>query len=1088
MGRLDKANPTNDIGLVTRGPFGRAWRPIPARRLLIVPTVALVTIGALSAPAVPDSSLAASSDYKSEVPAQTPEQVGGPSNAVAAFGRGVLLGVGNQVVVLAIDGLGHLAVIDWSEPLAAQVSGIVIDDLIAYVSVIDDHGSSSSGGLVALDITDPYSVTVLSTLNTVGGMRDVALDDRGFVVAAGDGAERPSFVTPGKLVVAKLESDDLQIVASVPFHHSLRGLAIDGTRAYVVEGRWGAPEPGSALRVLDIEDPLQPRKIQKTSLKGQTGNVAAHSEMVLVAAKDAGVYRFKAPRDESVALVERWDPRGCISRVVSSDNRLLFLNPCAGSLQSAKISEDGFVPIAQATGLGEPSDATEVFEFVVVTKGPTGGAFVLVQDDDALRIVAEYIPGGPPRRAVGSLAALYGRSSIDEFNAPHSGWQKASADAAEQVPLSRLFLPWLITPAPPPPDSQLVIRTRLGGSNRAVAAKGDVIYAGEGSSVIVLDSSGSDLTLIGRGPDLGGVITDLKIAGSKLFAAVGEAGVAMLSLTEPPSVPILEDTVTTGDWAMAVDVQGDTLLAAALDAGLERFAIDNGSLTRLGAIDIAGRPRTVISKDEFVYVGTNDGEKPVIVDLSNGQPPRKLPGLSTMHAGWHPYFFIIDSLLYAFRCGGDCLDVFDIEDPDEVGFMANIPGLRAAWDLPVIGNADGERAFVANSNGIAELDVSARMTPRYGASVETPGHILGMEITGERLNGAYTRSYDVDSEKYGFTQTPGGVISYDVTPCCSDQRTYRNEWGFGVMFPSDSSFSEKYAQWPAVSKNGEPTTHLVDFSNPLAPVPGRLVSPSLNPDMQVVGHRGYQPDRDLPGISVFDLSDPGNPRRLPGLRTPGQAALHPIDDATALVSWPVDLNAAPPTTVVMYDLSSDVLNELGRFNVTGKVVGAVRDEDYIQLVTAERWNLNSLVVVDVTRPATPTIVSTEELPSPSWGARAIALVGPRTLLVADWNGLMLVDTSVATTPRFEFLSIGRRFDDLMHIKGDLWLASGDGVVLYDMSNPRAPRTVSVIERVGYFAHAEAYRVVAHDKFLYLHTIADVVETGLTVVEIVNGDF
>jgi hypothetical protein len=1014
---------------------------------------------------------------------------GGPSHAVEPFGRGVLLAVGSQLFVLALDGNGQLTAVGASEPLPAMITGIAVHELTAYLTYANDLPDPSWGGIAAVDLSDPTAPRIASVLETQGGMRDISVADDGTVYAVGDMGEDFLGHVRGAVVVVQSGAETLDTTAQVSFEYSLHGIAIDGDRMFVTEEGSDWVEPMLGLRELDISDRARPRKVQKSSLKGNPGGVTASGERVLVASKGAGLQVVTARPGEPFTDLERWDPRGCITEVVAGRYPLV-LNPCAGKL--SVLDSSGLVPMAEAGALDEVTDAAAVEEFVIAAKA-TGGAVVLIREGDAIRPVSEWTPSSassasdPRPHDTGSRPVPERRSepTLAMPDSASSPFRRASRPLKEpdaQVPPQPVFLPMVTTRTRGGGSPQLRLRARIGGGIRAIAAADDVVYAGEGSTLIVLNAVGSELEVVARGPDFGAPITDLQLVDYRLYAAVGEGGLAIFDVRNPMDIKLVGRT-TTGDWAAAMDVLGTSAHVAASDAGLEVYEVADDSLRRLASADIAGRARRVLRTGDVAYV-SSPGKPPTIVDLADPRAPEVLAWPESSDGPWHSDLFQFRQFLYGFPCD-ECIDVFDVTDPRLPVHIASVEDVIApTWGLPVAVDDLGNRAFFPDYGIIREIDLIDPTGPRQIATstVGVFGEIIDFALVEESLYAAYTTDYDGYDELSGFPVPAGGVLVYDALPCCTLRQEYQTPWSYSAIFPSDPAFPVKYMwRWRSVAE--PPDVYTVDFSDPLVPVPGRAVGASLSPDIQLVGARGYQRSfaENVFGFEVFDLTDPFVPRSLPLFATPDRARLFPLQNDSALVTWPLSWPPAPSTAAV-YDLSTQPPRQLGSLDLPGPLSHAVYDGALAHLVSYEHVggeSISTLTVTDMSNPSVLSVVGTVVLPE---NPHAIVLVGTNTLLASFDSGLAIIDTSVPPAPKLHELSIGRSFNKLTHVQDDWWLATGDGMVLYDMADPYNPRPMSALERVGYLAVAEAWEVVKHDGYLYL-SAGTYEESGLTVVEL-----
>jgi hypothetical protein len=238
----------------------------------------------------------------------------------------------------------------------------------------------------------------------------------------------------------------------------------------------------------------------------------------------------------------------------------------------------------------------------------------------------------------------------------------------------------------------------------------------------------------------------------------------------------------------------------------------------------------------------------------------------------------------------------------------------------------------------------------------------------------------------------------------------------------------------------------------LLPMPARgLVFPAVSPD--IIAQRGTGKYRSVAladsfaccaageaGIDIIDISDPGHPRPLANLDTPGQcwgvwlekSRLYFTDNTMGL--GVADLS----------DPANPVL--VARCPILNGNARCLQVRNNLAYVTASR----GLRIVDVSRPWAPVEVGSCPLPVYVY---QLEVDGNYAYLAAFDAGLVIVDISDPAHPvpvgRFEtddrIRTVGVGYAD-----GVACLALGkDGLLFLDVSRPEAPRTLSEVTGIGY---------------------------------------
>lgn len=309
--------------------------------------------------------------------------------------------------------------------------------------------------------------------------------------------------------------------------------------------------------------------------------------------------------------------------------------------------------------------------------------------------------------------------------------------------------------------------------------------------------------------------------------------------------------------------------------------------------------------------------------------------------------------------------------------------LRSVGRVPLGGEiravaADGEHAFAAASEGdVLVVHVAGPGEPRIVATIQTPGHPVGLEIAGNRLY----------------------VVEYD----------------FGL--------------------------HVVDVSDPRQPtIVGSAATACAAQALAVTGDRAFVACFRA-GLEVFDVSRPERPRSIGAHDTPGLAYGVAVDDGVAYVADFTSglriLDVSRPSRIrevgavpglrravdvvvgggfayvadaqeglSVVDVSRpDAPEEVGLISISSGVTDLHQnlglDGDRLYVARDRLW------VVDVTNPVAPRIATDAELPEPTSDLtveRRVAYVSTRASGVlifdhAECGGGGIADLSSAAAAR-----------------------------------------------------------------------------------------
>ncbi len=352
----------------------------------------------------------------------------------------------------------------------------------------------------------------------------------------------------------------------------------------------------------------------------------------------------------------------------------------------------------------------------------------------------------------------------------------------------------------------------------------------------------------------------------------------------------------------------------------------------------------------------------------------------------------------------------------------------------------GTHAFIVGSGELKVVDISAPESPEVVGVVD---NLQAHQITASGNYAYATHIYD-------------GLIVIDISTPESPQVV--------------GSLDMPDAEGIAISGNyayiggGYGGTQVIDISDPTSPqLVASVPTPDYSYDVAVSGNHLYIAGL-ADGLQVVDISDPEAPVDVGGLPTAGMAYYVTVSGNYAYMTLDsgfqiVDVSD-PSTPVAMGITSSTSLQGVSALR------NAVVSGNHA--FAAASWG--GLVVIDVSSPASPSVIARLESPS----ANTVTVCGNHAW-VLDRNRLHAADISslasvgmVGNVPAFTALGVA--------VSGHhAFVANGSaGLNVVDVSTPQAPVIVGVADTPGF-----ARNVAVAGSFAY---VADG-GPGLTIVDI-----
>ena len=249
------------------------------------------------------------------------------SFATPSYAHGIA--AAGRYVFVAHSGLsaatGGLQIVDVTDPYSptllggCDTPGITLD-----VAVSGDYAylADEAAGLQVIDVKDPSNPVIVGNCDTPGVCRDVAI--------SGDYAYVPDGYS-GLQVIDIADPTNPTIAATCDTPDHAYGLAIDGDYAYVADRHTG-------LQVLDISDPTAPAIVGSCDTPGVAWGVVISGDYAYVTDEGEGLQVIDIRQPTSPVIVATYDtPDLALGLVVSGDRA--YVTDYSSGLQVIDISD-----------------------------------------------------------------------------------------------------------------------------------------------------------------------------------------------------------------------------------------------------------------------------------------------------------------------------------------------------------------------------------------------------------------------------------------------------------------------------------------------------------------------------------------------------------------------------------------------------------------------------------------------------------------------------------------------------------------------------------------------------------------------------
>ncbi len=529
---------------------------------------------------------------------------------------------------------------------------------------------------------------------------------------------------------------------------------------------------------------------------------------------------------------------------------------------------------------------------------------------------------------------------------------------------------------------------------------------------------------------LDGASHALSVSESRIYLAMGDAGITVLNSSDPTAITTLYQYLTSG---AAVDLkqQDGILYVATTSAGVTLFDIATadrfvwlGSHQKVGnatQIDVAGEQVMVLNDDHQLalldagmpnmpsiiatYSEPQQTQRQLIAFAQHGKrlfaisrhqlleydfatPPPQVSneGLDFgqgVNFGGQRRGFIRDNILYVADWFSG-IHLYDITEPHRPVLLSSLKTKGSPKGIVL----RDDYAYVADDDhGLLIVDISDANQPKAISTLQTPGLAYIPQLQGDLLYLA--------SHRGGFQII--NISDATKPKLLSSVNTAGKAWGIQVR---------------------DTLTFIAD---------------------------------DEAGLLIFDTSNPASPKQI-GQFTPGGAAEDVlIDGKYAFVSF-------FDNGVYIVDIS-DPANPTAISHVTtpGNARGIERKGNHLYIAD---W-LAGMQVIDISEPMQPRIVGSFDTEGAAWGLR---LNDDHAYIFDWWGGLTVLDIQQPERPSLLSRYLGNdRIQQITTHDNFLFAASGtDGLQIFDINNSLNPTWFT-----GVALESAAQSVVMNDKYVYV---------------------
>jgi len=583
----------------------------------------------------------------------------------------------------------------------------------------------------------------------------------------------------------------------------------------------------------------------------------------------------------------------------------------------------------------------------------------------------------------------------------------------------------------------------LGGQSLAVFVQGNILFAGFGPELAILELSDPANPVRLGYAILPGMITDLHVEAGFAYVALGEAGLGIVNVSNP-YLPTITGRYDSPGIARSVTYAGGYVYIADDTQGLRVVSVsDPFAPVEIGFVPTSDWARGVAISGNYAFVAADTADLRVI-DISNPYAPYEAGYLDTAGSAWDVTVQGTYLYLAATYKGLRVINIANPIAPYEIGYFETSEYIYyvhahgsyvfgSDWyngNFYIINVANPASPYLEGSAGgyawdWPHINASAAINSTVFITGEDRGlHIVDMSnpalpVEVGRSGGSYQVT-DLGIENNRLFATDRRIHIFDVTNPESISRinVFNYAWNNRVEVNNGYLFASTGNYYP-------PEQLIFDVSDPSNP---NLISiteiSGVMQDCVFVDHYAYLGVSK--GIEILDITNPAAPINVGSLQTyldvwrvaVQDDYLYLVDDGARMITIDIS-NPSSPQLISYYHVP-------GYYSTDLHVAG-----DNVIVSLMDSSGAGGLAVIDVSTPDTPQLVSTLITSS----ANRLAIFGQYALLAGD-TSLEIVDISDLANPLLvDSYPIPFPAIDLIWDDGIIYTANGDnGIFVYRLNS------------------------------------------------------
>jgi hypothetical protein len=560
---------------------------------------------------------------------------------------------------------------------------------------------------------------------------------------------------------------------------------------------------------------------------------------------------------------------------------------------------------------------------------------------------------------------------------------------------------------------------------------------------------GKHLTFKKLGEDVQRIYSDVCLDGNYAYCAASEAGVDILSITDPTN-PVHVANIVTPRNANGVAVKGDYAYIAEEDGLLVVDITNPNKPVWKGHLRLPGSADSAVIRvvDNNVYLAGNYSKnegRMDIVDVSTpsapfmaGQYRVKYPIEDLIIAGGFAYLSTYDGDDYAEEAS---LHIIDISNPALPNRIGDFTGFEKFNDLQISGKYLYIAHYYYSSYDdyyeLLILDISRAKTPKKVSETRVSGGVDTIVLSSD---GKYAYLTD------GSSSWHGGMSVVDISNPSSPLEVNNID----DISAEEIAIKDGYIY--AVNPGEGLKTY--NISNPLTPTPSGISAasglgwPYL---MAVKGNYAYVFDRDSIGdrcdMFIYDISVPTHPvvkkihhfgMSINDIKLSGNYTyLTAVRQGLMVLDFS---NPTNPVEVGNYPLGTPSLGP------SSNIVFLNGNYTYITTTTYITSAKGGLYIIDISNPTSPTLAGNWNCGDDNSDMWGILVRGNYAYIADSIQGLFILDIGNPANPTLLYNDPSLNCS-VVDIKDDyLYINNNEDLNIYNISDPTAPHLVKTIPK------------------------------------------